>query len=996
MSHSNIPNIRHVSFNAAGTMVTFPFEPYAIQREYIECVVKAASNKQNALLESPTGTGKTLSLLCSSLAWQQSSSAETVIYYTSRTHIQLSQAAKEMKKTAYSGVPAVVLASRTHMCLNDEVRQHQGHSINRACHNALAKNSCQYYQGYEQKMEASVNSNQVHDIEDLYNFGRQSQCCPYYVSKKFAETKASIVFMPYNYLLDLAVSKSTQLKLENSIVIFDEGHNLDSALKESASAHFNQSYLKEVEASCDKLPSKLSDVLSYERHGLTRYGYDPDKKRGSGIVDEFAKPKAKTAKQQEKEEKKNPIEELAEKLTCDKIRQVSRCADSLLSCLDLMKTKEGQYQDTKCSIEAIYNKLADAGVEFSTSDAIITTLDSMTSFWSIAGVMNPTIVARYHAAITNLSHFISLLYPQGCMSKLQKDNHVQKLKEYYAAYLEGTFEKGTVLLNSNKLTDWQLNLWCLHPAVGFKRVIDNLCIVGPRSIIVTSGTLAPMRPFENELETKFHIVREFKHLITKEQLDVMILGESPRKYSLISTYEEAKKPKYSEALGDTMLALFRMLPFGTLIFFPSYSLLNKVTRFWENQKPGLWREMSKAVRMFIESKEQSIFNVDFENFKKCIDSGGKAVFFGVCRGKLSEGTNLQANHCRSVIIVGLPFPSLHDPKVVETREFHSRRGDFKGMGWYTQQMRRALSQAFGRVIRSKNDFGMLFLGDPRFPQVKFSLSEWIRPFYPTDPRQDYAEICQDIKKFFSNHNVDLDAITFNESAFANSNNTVFEFDPKTKNRRRKQQAMNPVCNSITSSETEPLVGADKASKKNLYEESIKSPKSRQAAMIAGYTVDVETYNRVKSTRMVTSQSIEGAPAQKRPKTGDIFNSLYNKPAVNDDPQTVILNDTTDVSNQNSTSDRQSDVVTIDDSNNEPRIKPAKKPLPAVDRAAQQKCYICKNDAVRPHVINCPCARLGCYSCLKGLNNKNCGECGTVLKIKNFKQKLFNVFRKREA
>lgn len=49
--------------------VNFPFEPYDLQKAYMTKVIECLENSTNAVLESPTGTGKTLSLLCSSLAW---------------------------------------------------------------------------------------------------------------------------------------------------------------------------------------------------------------------------------------------------------------------------------------------------------------------------------------------------------------------------------------------------------------------------------------------------------------------------------------------------------------------------------------------------------------------------------------------------------------------------------------------------------------------------------------------------------------------------------------------------------------------------------------------------------------------------------------------------------------------------------------------------------------------------------------------------------------
>jgi len=49
--------------------IKFPFKSYKVQQEYMNHVLKAVMAGQNAMLESPSGTGKTLCLLTSILYW---------------------------------------------------------------------------------------------------------------------------------------------------------------------------------------------------------------------------------------------------------------------------------------------------------------------------------------------------------------------------------------------------------------------------------------------------------------------------------------------------------------------------------------------------------------------------------------------------------------------------------------------------------------------------------------------------------------------------------------------------------------------------------------------------------------------------------------------------------------------------------------------------------------------------------------------------------------
>jgi len=60
-----------MEYTVAGHTVRFPHNAYGVQLSFMCKVLQTLQAEKNALLEAPTGSGKTLSLLCSTLAWQE-------------------------------------------------------------------------------------------------------------------------------------------------------------------------------------------------------------------------------------------------------------------------------------------------------------------------------------------------------------------------------------------------------------------------------------------------------------------------------------------------------------------------------------------------------------------------------------------------------------------------------------------------------------------------------------------------------------------------------------------------------------------------------------------------------------------------------------------------------------------------------------------------------------------------------------------------------------
>jgi regulator of telomere elongation helicase 1 len=266
-----------VSFELEGIMVDFPFQPYDLQKEYMARILRIMKNGGNALLESPTGThtigaksgfrihplihrlfitpnigtGKTLCLLCATLAYRRHtasiaaesaltaeafdapSAASTVaihpqalnrihsraaggakdsaprqrIIYAARTHAQLAQVVKELRATGYRAVVRV-LGSRQHLCLNTQVQELPSGQQQYACRSLVSKKKCSFMRRLDdmESRWAQELDSRIHDLEDIVEAGKRNQACPYYMSR--IEIKhADVVIVPYNYVFDPGMRK---------------------------------------------------------------------------------------------------------------------------------------------------------------------------------------------------------------------------------------------------------------------------------------------------------------------------------------------------------------------------------------------------------------------------------------------------------------------------------------------------------------------------------------------------------------------------------------------------------------------------------------------------------------------------------------------------------------------------------------------------------------------------------------------------------------------
>ncbi|KAJ9144707.1 ATP-dependent RNA helicase chl1 [Pleurostoma richardsiae] len=665
---------------------------------------------------------------------------EIKIYYTSRTHSQLSQFISELRRPTFQsslpeslaatapegkdddqqeGVKLIPLSSRQKLCINPKVsRLGSLAAINDRCtelQQSKSKDKCPF-------VPNSDNLTQTHqfrdtalatlpDIEDMYRLGKTMEICPYYASRT-AIPGAEIVTLPYPLLLQKSARDALGIHLEGNIVIVDEAHNIMDAVANVHAAEIRLSELRRarqmlgvyVKRFGKKLKGvnrvtvaqvvKVIDGLSEWLHGAL------NAKGEQGIVDPNTLMKHKGIDQ--------------------------------INLFQLMEYIQESKLASKIESYASHIEEQDAASGAS-KKASTPVLHTLTSFIS---------------ALTNLS-------------------------------TEGRifFEK-----LPSKPPDIKLSYLLLSPTHAFSSIASSA-----RAVILAGGTMSPFEDYKAHL---FPYLPPEKittlscgHVIPPSNLCVWTLastrpsGSSSAEDAFEFSFQKRSDPAMVRQLGLALLNICSVVPDGVVVFFPSYGYLDQVVAAWQkpdaagSSHPPLWERLQAKKTVFRETKGGSSDEV-LEEYSKAIlgdagDAGEKepasnntkplqstargALLLSVVGGKMSEGINFSDRLGRCVVIVGLPYPNINSPEWKARIEYIesaalalSRAGSGTtpqqntaaakqeakqaARDFYENACMRAVNQSIGRAIRHRGDYAAIVLVDRRFgsERIRGKLPGWIR------------------------------------------------------------------------------------------------------------------------------------------------------------------------------------------------------------------------------------------------------------------------------
>eukprot|EP00915_Cephaloidophora_sp_WS-2016_P001329 GHVH01001882.1.p1 GENE.GHVH01001882.1~~GHVH01001882.1.p1 ORF type:complete len:1002 (+),score=147.64 GHVH01001882.1:1207-4212(+) len=621
--------------------------------------------------------------------------------------------------------------------------------------------------------------------------------CPYYAAMEHAPD-AAFIFLPYTYLIDPQLRRAMKLcdVLENSIVVVDEGHNLESSAETAFSVDIHQNDFSSVQIAISWCVRMLDEEAN---SGVTQCLVTQKKTK-------YGHPKSSVDHIKENESPDSENNDLERMLMVSSLLKL----ENIMKAMEEFILETSQDQHSSLEGDEFYLKLHTQGRVITDVNDLFSGrgsgsfAQSADSAGDYVGLLLRRFVEACHCAVradhppfesqliessvNRISTFVEIILSDSF--KLFHSDFKLKIEPYHAQPADD--RKPKILLK----------LWCLCAASAIHELYSNKL----SSLIVMSGTLKPMDVLEKTLgrgSIMFQEKLENSHVIKpRDQIFIKLISTPPRiAASTLSSvrflgsynYLQKYRTEYYQSIGSTVSEVLARLPCGSgsIIFFNSKAALKDAINIWIGSTKVFQEIKESGYKIFTE-KGDPPFSSDahrlisvhdksdvliaeyrahvdkcahIEICRRAYSSGFQflnmsketpsykphawrgGLLLAVVRGSASEGIDFADHHTRAVICVGVPYPNMSDDKVKSKKEHLDRTGG-GGDEWYQSQAIRAVNQCVGRCIRHINDYGIAILLDCRYNDQR-SLTSKLSPWIQESIRHAGEDWLADLVSFFN-------------------------------------------------------------------------------------------------------------------------------------------------------------------------------------------------------------------------------------------------------
>jgi len=214
--------------------ITFPFPFRTGQRNLAAQVFRAIRQQQQALIEAPTGSGKSLATLFPALKSLAAGYGDQIIVSTAKNATQhVALVAVELLDLRKPGLRTLQLAAKEKICVQDSV-----------CNWLDCPRQSGFFTRLEPAMQACFERSFV-DSQALREIALQHSVCPHGL-QRYLQPWFDLLIGDYNYIFSPTVRSDFVFSFNRTVLLIDEAHNLPDRARELFSARLDSQELKQL------------------------------------------------------------------------------------------------------------------------------------------------------------------------------------------------------------------------------------------------------------------------------------------------------------------------------------------------------------------------------------------------------------------------------------------------------------------------------------------------------------------------------------------------------------------------------------------------------------------------------------------------------------------------------------------------------------------------------------------------------------------------------